>query len=191
MAAVEPANESLGFQIQSLQQRITALEQRVAPADVDGMALLVFSGELDRLLAAFTVATGAAACGMPVSMFFTFWGAAALKKAGPQVGDKSLVERMFGWMLPGGMERRALSRLDMGGLGRALLGREMRRKQIPDLPTLIALAAESGVQVYVCDTTMHLMGIRHEELIDYPDRKVCGVAQFVDLAANARTTLVI
>ena len=94
-------------------------------------------------------------------------------------------------MLPGGLGRRALSRLDMAGVGRALLAREMRRKQIPDLPALIALAAESGVQVYVCDTTMHLMGIRHEELIDFPGRKVCGVAQFVDLAANARSTLVI
>ncbi len=133
---------------------------------------------------------GAAACGLPASMFFTFWGAAALKKDGPQPHGKTLVERMLGWMLPGGLERRRLSRLDFGGAGRALLGREMRRKQIPDLQSLIDMAADSGVRLYVCDTTLHLMGIRLEELIDYPGREVCGVAQFVDLAADARATLV-
>jgi peroxiredoxin family protein len=183
---VEPWHE----QVRAVERRLGALETRLDRGTGEGFALLVFSGELDRLLAAFTVATGAAACGMPVSMFFTFWGAAALKKSGPQTAGKSLVERMFGWMLPGGLQRRRLSRLDMGGAGRALLGREMQRKQMPDLAALIALAAESGVRLYVCDSTLHLMGIRPEELIDYPGRQLCGVAQFVDLAATSRTSLV-
>ncbi len=183
---VEPPHD----ESREVERRLQALEARFEGRAGEGFALLVFSGELDRLLAAFTVATGAAACGLPVSMFFTFWGAAALKKSGPQTQGKSLVERMFGWMLPGGLQRRRLSRLDMGGAGRALLGREMQRKQMPDLAALIAIAAESGVRIYVCDSTLHLMGIRPEELIDYPDRQLCGVAQFVDLAATSRTTLV-
>lgn len=190
MGAVETGSRSFEAEFQALEKRLKVLESRPATPAAEGLTLLVFSGELDRLLAAFTVATGAAACGMPVSMFFTFWGAAALKKVGTQPGGKSLVERMFGWMLPGGLQRRPLSRLDMAGAGRKLLGREMQRKQIPDLPALISIAAESGVQVYVCDMTLHLMGIRPDELIDYPDRKLCGVAQFVDLAANSRSTLV-
>jgi peroxiredoxin family protein len=183
---VEPSLDA----IRAVESRLQSIEACLEGKSGEGFALLVFSGELDRLLAAFTVATGAAACGMPVSMFFTFWGAAALKKAGPQSSGKSPVERMFGWMLPGGLQRRRLSRLDMGGAGRALLGREMQRKQMPDLAALVAIAAESGVRVYVCDSTLHLMGIKPEELIDYPGRQFCGVAQFVDLAATARTTLV-
>lgn len=190
MGAVETGSRSFETEFQAIEKRLRALESRATAPVGEGVTLLVFSGELDRLLAAFTVATGAAACGMPVSMFFTFWGAAALKKPGPQSGGKSLVERMFGWMLPGGLQRRKLSRLDMAGAGRLLLGREMQRKQIPDLPSLIAIAAESGVQIFVCDMTLHLMGIRPDELIDYPDRRLCGVAQFVDLAANSRSTLV-
>ena len=172
--------------------RIEALEARVANQEhKDGFTLLVFSGELDRLLAAFTVAVGAAACGMRVSMFFNFWGVAGLKKSGPQARPKSLVERMFGWLLPGGLSRRPLSRLDMAGIGRAIVAREMRPKQISDLPTLIQMAADSGVEILLCDMSMGLMGIREEEIIDYPGRRQCGVAHFVDLSASSHTTLFI
>ena len=101
-----------------LAARVAQLEARMARApDPDGMTLLVFSGDLDKLLAAFTIANGAAATGMSVRMFFTFWGAAALK-ARTVLGGKSLVERAFGLMLPGGLTRRALSRMDMLGVGR-------------------------------------------------------------------------
>ena len=178
--------------ISALQTRLEKLERQFAAATEEKrLSMLVFSGELDKLLAAFTLAVGAAACGMRVSMFFTFWGAAALKKDGPQAGRKSFVERIFGWLLPGGMGRRRLSRLDMAGVGRAIIAREMRHKQIPDLPALIAMAAESGVELYLCDMSMSLMGIRPEELIDYPGRQVCGVAHFADLAANSQATLFI
>jgi len=153
--------------------------------------VLVFSGELDRLLSAFTLAVGAAACGLRVSMFFTFWGVAALKKSGPQSPGKSVVERMFGWLLPGGLSRRKLSRLDMAGMGRAIIAREMRAKQVSDLPALIAMAADSGVEINLCEMSMGLMGIRHQELVDYPRMNTCGVAHFVDLASRSQTTLFI
>jgi peroxiredoxin family protein len=175
-----------------LRARVDALESQArSRREPEGLSLLVFSGELDKLLAAFTMAAGAAACGMRVSMFFTFWGAAGLKKSGPQAAHKSLVEKIFGLLLPGGLTKRKLSRLDMGGIGRAIVSREMRLKQIPDLASLIEMAAESGVELHICEMSMHLMGVRQEELIDYPGIKVCGVAHFLDLAANSRATMFI
>lgn len=176
----------------TLLQRIEALERQVQAApQANAISLVVFSGELDKLLAAFVIATGAAACGMKVSMFFTFWGTAALKKAGPQARGKSWIEWMFGWMLPGGFNRRPLSKLDLCGLGRRLMAREMRMKNVPDLATLVELAAQSGVEITICEMSMSLMGIRPEELIDYPNLKYCGVAGFLQTASSSNTTLFI
>lgn len=173
------------------EQRLGRIEKRLEGApDANAMTLLVFSGELDKLLAAFTIANGAAASGMTVSMFFTFWGTAALK-ARTLLGGKSLVERAFGMLLPGGLGRRALSRLDMAGIGRFLMGREMRQKNISGLPALIEQAAGLGVQIYACEMSMELMGIRREELLDYPGLQFCGAVKFADLAASGNTTLFI
>ncbi len=157
----------------------------------DGLCLLVFSGSLDRLLSAFVLATGAAACGMKVSMFFTFWATAALKESRKQIGKKSLVERMFGWMLPGGYANKPLSQLDMFGMGRWLMAREMKKKNVASLAEMVSTAEELGVDMHVCEMTMSLMGIREEELIDYQHRHFCGVAKFLDLASESRTTLFI
>lgn len=174
------------------EQRIETLENQLKAAPkANAMSLVVFSGELDKLLAAFVIATGAAACDMKVSMFFTFWGTAALKKAGPQARGKGWIEWMFGWMLPGGFHRRRLSKLDMCGIGRRLMAREMRKKSVPDLPTLVELAAQSGVEINICEMSMNLMGIRPEELIDYPNLKYCGVAGFLQAASASKTTLFI
>ncbi|TWT77740.1 hypothetical protein Pla123a_15360 [Posidoniimonas polymericola] len=188
-----PADPASGGSLQAIEARLEHLERLVASSRVDPnrMNLLVFEAHRDRLLAAFVMATGAAACGMEVSMFFTFWGTAALKKGGPQFGKKSIVERAFGWMLPGSAGATKLSKMDMCGIGRALMSREMKRKNIADLGELIQTAAELGVKIRVCEMSMQLMGIRREELIDYPNIEFCGVASFVDEAAAANTTLFI
>lgn len=168
------------------------LERRVEGGpDANALSMVVFSGELDKLLAAFVIATGAAASEMRVSMFFTFWGTAALKKDGPQEAGKTLVERMFGWMLPGGLHRRRLSRMDMCGIGRRMMAAEMRKKGTPDLESLISIAQECDVEVNVCEMSMSLMGITREELISYPKMKLCGVATFLETASKAGTTLFI
>ena len=176
-------------------ERLDRLEGRVAAAgrraaDTNALNLLVFSGSRDKLLAAFVMGTGAAACGMSVKMFFTFWATPALRRGG-QVGRKSAVERAFGWMLPGSFRKTPLSQMDMGGLGRAMLAREMRRKNVADLDELVATASELGVEISVCEMSMRLMGITREELIDYPGLSFCGVAKFVDDASRANTTLFI
>ncbi|MCA9043860.1 MAG: DsrE/DsrF/DrsH-like family protein [Planctomycetaceae bacterium] len=179
-------------EIQELQARMEKLEARLNDApDPNTMNLLVFDASRDRLLAAFVMANGAAACGMNVSMFFTFWGTAALKKDAAQSRGKSWVEWAFGWMLPRGAGRTALSQMDMCGLGRMLMQSEMKKKNIADLDQLIPTAAELGVKIRVCEMSMQLMGIRREELIDYPGLDYCGVATFADLTSKANTTLFI
>ena len=179
-------------ELKSVTSRLDALEKRQQRCpDANALSVVVFSGDLDKLLAAFVIATGAAACGMRVSMFFTFWGTAALKKTGPQSRGKTLVERMFGWMLPGGFHKRKLCKMDMGGIGRLLMAREMKRKGTPDLPSLIEIARETDIDICVCEMSMSLMGIRKDELIDYPDMEFCGVASFVETASKAGTTLFI
>jgi peroxiredoxin family protein len=160
------------------------------PPAENRLCLIVFSGEMDKLLAAFVLATGAAASGMSVSMFFTFWGTAALKKGRRQINGKPWIERMFGWMMSG-LENAPLSKLNMGGIGKWLIRREMKRKKVPDLPQLVEMAGELGVEMLVCEMSMSLMGIRQEELIDYPGRKFVGVAYCLNQCTNARTTLFI
>lgn len=178
--------------IATLERRIKELEQKSGnSADSNSLNLVVFSGELDKLLAAFVIATGAAACGMHVSMFFTFWGTAALKKAGPQAKGKTLVERMFGWMLPGGDGKHKLSNLDMLGIGRRMMAQEMAKKNVASLPELIEIAKELDIEINICEMSMSLMGIHAEELIDYPQIGQCGVARFIEQASSSNTTLFI
>jgi len=178
--------------LQDLRARVDQLEQRARKApNSDAISIVVFSGELDKMLAAFVIATGAAASGMSVSMFFTFWGTAALKKQGPQASGKSIVERMFGWMLPGGLHRRKLSRMDMLGVGRRMMMQEMKKKGAPDLASLVDIAQECEVEINVCEMSMSLMGIQEGELIDYPNVRFCGVASFLETSSNAGTTLFI
>lgn len=176
-----------------LARRVADLEQRVRSIQGrNGVTVCVFSGELDRLLAAFSIANGAAACGMRVSLFFTFWATSALRRESPPPGRaKGLVERMFGWLLPAGPRRPPLSRLHMGGIGRALMAREMRLKGMPGLPDQLDMAREAGVEILACGTSMELMGLRTEDLIDYPGLRVCGATQFVDMAAEGNVTLFI
>lgn len=186
-ADVSPAD--MLARIESLEAQLGRVEAKTA--DANGLNLLVFSGSRDKLLAAFVMATGAAACGLDVKMFFTFWATAALRTGGPQFGKKSLVERAFGWMLPGSLNGTKLSQMDMGGVGRRLMAAEMRKKKVADLDELIATAADLGVAIQVCEMSMRLMGIRREELRDYPDLTFCGVASFVDDASKSNTTLFI
>jgi peroxiredoxin family protein len=94
-------------------------------------------------------------------------------------------------MLPGGLQKRRLSHLDFGGFGRRMMALEMKKKRVADLPALVDLAGELSVQIYICEMSMSLMGIRKEELIDYPHLQYCGVAHFLDLASQANTTLFI
>lgn len=133
---------------------------------VDGKTIVVFSGDLDRALASFIIANGAAAMGRQVTMFFTFWGLTILRRPDKRKVAKSLIERMFGFMLPRGARKLKLSRLNMGGMGSAMMKGIMRRKNVDSLDALIAKARAAGVRLVACTMSMDVMGIRQEELID-------------------------
>ncbi len=155
----------------------------------DCLSMIVFSGDLDKVLAAFIIANGAAAMGTPVTMFFTFWGLNVLRKSEPVPVKKGLLERMFGWMMPRGPEKLKLSQMNMGGIGTLMMKRVMQQKNVYSLPKLIESAREAGVSLVACTMSMDVMGIRPEELMDGVE--FGGVATFLDAADRSRTTLFI
>jgi len=167
-----------------------ALPALVTPAtgQEDRLSLIVFSGSLDRLIAAFVLATGAAAMGMRVSMFFTFWGTSALRREAVQV-KKSLLERMFGWMLPKGVKKLPLSQMNMGGGGPMMIRYVMKKKGVASVEEMMALAAELGVEVNICTMSMDLLGMKEGEMLEYPGLAYCGVAKFLETAAPGKITM--
>ena len=155
----------------------------------DGLSMVIFSGDLDKLLAAFIIANGAAAMDTPVSMFFTFWGLNVLRKSEPVRVKKGLVESMFAWMMPRGAEKLKLSKMNLGGMGTMMMKRVMQRKNVYSLPRLMKTAQEAGVHLVACTMTMEIMGIKPGELIDGVE--FGGVASFLDAADRSKTTLFI
>jgi len=152
------------------------------------LSLIVFSGSLDRLIAAFVLATGAASMGMKVSMFFTFWGTAALRLDNVHV-KKTFLERMFGWMLPKGVKKLPLSQMNMAGGGPAMIRYIMKKNGVASVEEMIEVSKELGVELNVCTMSMDLLGMKPDELIDYPGRSFCGVAKFLETAAPGKITM--
>jgi peroxiredoxin family protein len=152
------------------------------------LTIVIHGGDLDRLLAAMTMATGAASTGIEVSLFFAFWATAALRGK-PIARKRSFMERALGWMLPSGYRQTKLSRLHMGGVGTALVKRRMRAKRFAGLDELFDMAADLGVSIYVCDMSMDLLGMQMDDLIDYPNIQQCGVPTFMSRAMESNVTL--
>lgn len=153
------------------------------------MTNVVFSNDFDKAMAAFIIANGAASAGYEVTLFFTFWGINILRKSGPVVAKKNLIEKMFGMMMPKGAERLKLSQMNMGGMGLAMIKGIMKKKNVMPLPALIAQAKLSGVRLVVCTMSMDLMGIKREELIDGVEEG--GVAMYVDRLSRSSANLFI
>ncbi len=151
--------------------------------------IIVFSADLDRALAAFVIANGAAAMGQKVTMFFTFWGLNILRRRDPQPVKKNLVEKMFALMLPKGPDALKLSKLNMGGLGTAMMKAVMKAKNIDPLPAMIRSAQEAGVRLIACQMSMDMMGIKPEELMDGVE--VGGVATYINEADKGNISLFI
>ncbi len=155
----------------------------------DGKTIIVFSGDLDRVLAGFIIANGAAAMGRKVTMFFTFWGLTVLRKSKKQRVKKNLVESMFGAMLPRGSGKLKLSRMNMGGMGTAMMKKIMNDKRVDSLEELIHKAMAAGVKVVACTMSMDVMGIKEEELIDGVE--LGGVGAYLGDAEEADVNLFI
>jgi len=156
---------------------------------VEGLTMIIFSGDLDKALAAFIIANGAAAMDMPVTMFFTFWGLNIMRREGPVQlpKKKAFIEKMFGWMMPKGPDKLVLSKMNMAGMGTMLMKREMARKNVYNLPKLIQEARDQGVRMIICTMSMDVMGLQKEELL--PGLEFGGVGKFIASADDSRMTL--
>lgn len=155
------------------------------------ISMIVFSGDLDKLLASLIIATGAVAMGMKVNLFFTFWGTAVLRDPRKSAKGKNLMSKMFGFMLPNGARKVKLSKMNMGGMGTAMMKTLMKKKKVASLEEMLTLAGQMGVQICICEMSMRLMGFKREEMIDYPHMSVCGVATFLAEANTSRIQLFI
>lgn len=178
--------------LHDLENRVLELEQRQKNLERDmpepRISIVVMSGDYDRVLAAFVIATGAAAMGLQVSMFFTFWGLGVLRQ-NRRLRGKGLLEKAFTLLTPAGAEELRLSRLNFAGLGLRLLKRQMRQRNISSLSELIAFARDLGVRMVACQMSMDVMGIKPEEL--QPGLETGGVATFLADATKSKATLFI
>lgn len=174
--------------IEALVEKAEAPVQNPAAAQND-KTFVVFSGDLDKTIAAFIMANGAAAMGRRVTMFFTFWGLNILRRPEKVPVAKSFIEGMFGFMMPRGTKKLGLSRMNMGGLGAKMIRGIMKEKGVSSLEELIDSARAHGVRLVACQMSMDIMGIRKEELIDGVE--LGGVSTFLGSGEQSDMSLFI
>ena len=167
----------------------TPAVQENTPAAPKGKTIIVFDGDMDKVLASFVIANGALAMGRPVTMFFTLWGLTALRKAERVPVEKNMMEKMFGVMLPRGAGKTKLSKMNMGGMGTVMMKRIMQDKNIDSLEDMMKKAMENGVKIIACSMSMDVMGIRPEELIDGVE--IGGVGTYLGDAEESDVNLFI
>lgn len=180
-------NEEIEKQIQELQKKVNKLEKGTK----DQLSMVVFSGDLDKILAAMIIATGATAMDMKVKLFFTFWATASLRAPEKNVSGKNFMSKMFGIMLPKGSKKLKLSKMNMAGMGTAMMKGIMKKNKVASLEEMFVLAGELGVEINICEMSMNLMGFKKEEMIDYPHMNICGVATFLNDASESKVQLFI
>jgi peroxiredoxin family protein len=154
------------------------------------VTLIVFSGEMDKAMAAFNLAIGAASMGMEVSMFFTFWGLNVIKKNQRPIKSRGIIRKMLNSMNRGGSKRLPLSKFHMLGLGKWMMGRLMRDAKFPTIDEQIAIAKEAGVKFIACTTSMGIMDIKKDDFITGVD-SFAGVATYLAEAREGNVNLFI
>ena len=157
--------------------------------NAENKTLIVFSDDLDKALASFVIANGAASTGKKVTMFFTFWGLNVIKKQHKPTVSKDIFGKMFNWMLPAHSGKLKLSKINMGGAGSWMLRLIMKRNRIDSLESLIRQAIDNGVEMIACTMSMDVMGIQKEELLD--NVTLGGVASYLERAEEANVNLFI
>lgn len=151
--------------------------------------IIVFSGDLDRAMAAFVIANGAAAMGDEVTMFFTFWGLNILRRPAKVKTKKGFLQALFGALMPRGAGRLGLSKMNFAGLGAKMMKMAMRQKNVASLEELMETARQQGVRMVACTMSMDVMGITREELLDGVE--FAGVATYLAEADEANVNLFI
>ena len=187
---VEKRSEG-GMYYAVVEKALPGTPSKVSPSvpEEKGKTLILFSDDLDKTLATFVLANGAAATGKKVSIFFTFWGLNAIKKADKPRVKKDIWGRMFGWMLPSDSTKLALSQMNMLGIGAKMMRYLMKQKGVDSLETLRRQAIDNGVEFIACQMSMDVMGVKREELLD--EVTVGGVATYMERAEQANVNLFI
>ena len=192
MPVSDTTTENQALSLETLQERLATLEKRLGDVEdslpEDKVALVIFSGELDKVLAAFVIANGAAAMGQEVSMFFTFWGLSVLKKKN-SLTDKGIFQKMMATMSPGKSEDLPVSKMNYFGIGAKMLRQMMAEKNVDSLEDMISLAKEMGITMIACEMSRDVMGINDDELVDGLERG--GAAAFLSESLTSKTNLFI
>ena len=192
MTVSEPDTKTTVLDAEALASRLAALERRVEEIEEaqpeDKVAIVVFSGDLDKVLASFVIATGAAALGQEVSMFFTFWGLSVLKQKSV-LWVKSLFEKMMAMMSPANSTELPVSQMNYFGVGAKMLRKMMADKGVASLEEFMEMAREMGVKLLACEMSRDVMGISDEELMS--GLEPAGVASFLGESLRSRTNLFI
>lgn len=175
--------QSVSLKITSPTVSMPALEAK------DNKTIVVFSGELDRAIASFIIANGAASMGKKVTLFFTFWGLNILRKGQSVPTSKTFMDKMFSAMMPNGSKKLPLSRMNMLGFGPKMIRKVMQDKNVATLEQLIDSAIEQGVELVACQMSMDVMGIKQEELLD--GVKIGGVGYYLGEAEDSNVNLFI
>jgi NADPH-dependent 2,4-dienoyl-CoA reductase/sulfur reductase-like enzyme/peroxiredoxin family protein/rhodanese-related sulfurtransferase/TusA-related sulfurtransferase len=155
----------------------------------EGATLIVFSDDLDKALASFVLANGAAAAGKKVTMFFTFWGLSVIKRQDSPKVAKDFMGKMFGAMLPKNSKKLALSKMNFAGAGRVMMKMRMKAKNVDMVESMMESARKAGVRLVACQMSMDIMGVAHEELMDGVE--IGGVATYMEAAVNSGVNLFI
>jgi peroxiredoxin family protein len=178
---------AVAAELAEMRQEIAELRERVPD---DKAALVVFSGDLDRAVAAFVIATGAAASGLETTMFFTFWGLSVIKKKdGVATAKRDLMQKMFSMMTPGSSESLGVSKMNYFGVGATMLRTMMKKQEVSSLEELMEMARDLGVRMIGCTMSMDVMGVDKDQLFD--GIELGGVAAFMGEASRARVSLFI
>ena len=166
------------------------MAETVKAAEKEKMTIVVFSGELDKALAAFILATTGASMGMDVSMFFTFWGLNILKKNEGAPGGKGIMKKMLNFMNRGGSKRLKLSKFHMFGMGTAMMKKFMKESHLPSIDEFIQMAKDMGVKLIPCSTSCGVMGL-NEGAFREEVGSLAGAAFFLNEARQSKVTLFI
>ncbi|MGV8829539.1 MAG: FAD-dependent oxidoreductase [Breznakibacter sp.] len=168
-----------GSKVVAVVQKASAAKKMAMPGSAgDGTTLICFSDDLDKALATFVIANGAAASGKKVTIFFTFWGLNVIKKQVKPNVEKDFFGRMFGWMLPSSSLKLGLSKMNYFGKGGWMMRMIMKKRGVDSLEAMIQSAKEAGVEFIACQMSMDVMGIKAEELMDGVN--IGGVANFLE-----------
>ncbi len=174
-----------------LAKKVQELESRLSKLEKNGsqLTMVLFSGDFDKVFAAFIIASGALAMGKKVSMFITFWGLDAIKKPGMKTTGRQFLEKMILWMRPKGPLKLGTSKMNFGGIGPRLFRYMMGKKNVESLSSLIEMSRELGIKIIACQMSMDVMGIKKEDLLD--GIEVGGAATFLNDSFRSNATLFI